>query len=167
MEFLNLGRIRRCVGKYKYVWIVLLTGIVLMLIPGRTEQLPEESPTSDPVQQDVSMEEKLEEILGRLKGAGKVKVMLSVSQGEQIIFQTDNTYSQGERDADTKTQTILITDHNRNETGLVHQKNPPKYMGAIILAQGAEDPLVKLSIVDAVSKVTGLGADKISVLKMA
>ena len=166
MEFLNLGRIRRSIAKYKYVWIVLMAGIVLMLIPGRSEQLPDESPASQPVQQDVSMEEKLEAILGQLKGAGKVKVMLSVSQGEQIIFQTDNTYSQGERDTDTRTQTILITDHNRNETGLVHQKNPPKYMGAIILSQGAEDPLVKLSIVEAVSKVTGLGADKISVLKM-
>ena len=60
----------------------------------------------------------------------------------------------------------MITDSNRNETGLIHQRNPPKYQGAIILAMGADDPAVKLAIVDAVSNVTGLGADKISVLKM-
>jgi len=39
-------------------------------------------------------------------------------------------------------------------------------MGAVIVCQGADDPQVRLSIVDAVSKVTGLGSDKISVLKM-
>jgi stage III sporulation protein AG len=35
-----------------------------------------------------------------------------------------------------------------------------------VVCQGADDPVVKLLIVDAVSKVTGLGADKISVMKM-
>ena len=60
----------------------------------------------------------------------------------------------------------MTTDSDRNETGLVHQINPPVYLGAVVLAQGADNPVVKLSIVEAVSKVTGLGADKISVLKM-
>ena len=95
-----------------------------------------------------------------------MKVLLSVSQGEQTIYQTDSSYAQGQNDTDTRTQTILITDSQRNETGLIHQINPPKYMGAIILAQGADDPVVKLEIVEAVGKITGLGADRISVLKM-
>jgi stage III sporulation protein AG len=39
-------------------------------------------------------------------------------------------------------------------------------MGAIVLCQGADVPSVRLAIVDAVSKVTGLVANQISVLKM-
>jgi stage III sporulation protein AG len=39
-------------------------------------------------------------------------------------------------------------------------------MGAVVIAQGADDPSIKLAIVDAVTKATGLGANKISVLKM-
>jgi hypothetical protein len=62
--------------------------------------------------------------------------------------------------------TILTTDSDRNQTGLIHQKNPPVYRGAVVLTQGADDPAVKLAIVDAVGKATGLGADKIAVLKM-
>ena len=92
--------------------------------------------------------------------------MLTIAQGERILYQTDSTYTQGENSTDTRTQTILVTDSQRNETGLIHQKNPPVYQGAIVLAEGADHPSVKLAIVEAVMDVTGLGADKISVLKM-
>lgn len=151
--------------KYKYACIVLLVGMLLMLLPERTKE--ETVVQTQPQQQsEITMESQLEEILCCLKGAGEVKVMLSVAKGEQIIYQTDSTYSNNENSSDTRTQTILTTDSERNETGLIHQKNPPVYLGAVVLAQGADDPTVKLAIVEAVSNATGLGADKISVLKM-
>lgn len=168
MDFLECKkRILEGFAKYKYACIVLAAGVVLMLIPGKknentnTLQIQPQIETTQP-----SIEQKLEEILSAVKGAGDVRVMLTVEQGERTIYQTDSTYSQGQSSSDTRTQTILITDSERNQTGLVHQKNPPVYLGAIVLTQGADDPVVKLSIVNAVSKVTGLGADKISVLKM-
>ena len=160
------SRITDAVKKYRYVCIVLLVGILLMTLP---EGSNEETAIQLQIQnqpENITIEERLEEVLGYLKGAGKVKVMLSIEKGEQTIYQTDSTYSSGENNTDTKTQTILTTDSDRNETGLVHQINPPVYLGAVVLAQGADNPVVKLSIVEAVSKVTGLGADKISVLKM-
>ena len=168
MDFIALKkRISEGITKYKYACVVLLVGIILMLLPNKTEEKIDanvQKREEEPVQ--MSTEEQLEEVLSQLEGAGKVQVMLSVEQGERTIYQTDTTYSQGQNDTDTRTQTILITDSNRNETGLVHQKNPPVYLGAIIMLQGADDPGVKLAVVEAVSDVTGLGADKISVLKM-
>lgn len=168
MDFVTLkSRISEYIGKYKYVWIVLLVGVVLMMLPERKKddatiqiQAASESAT------EFSIEDRLGEILSHVAGAGKVKVMLSVSQGERTIYQTDTTYSQTTDHTDSRTQTILIKDDDRSESGLVHQRNPPTYQGAIILAQGADDPAVKLAIVEAVSDVTGLGADRISVLKM-
>ena len=162
-----MNGIREAFRKYKYVCIVLVVGILLMLLPG-----PSEKETKDQMQAEKNeqiqenIERRLEDLLSEVSGAGQVRVLLSVSQGEQTIYQTDSSYSQGEKDADSRTQTIIIMDSQRNETGLIHQKNPPKYMGAIILSQGADDPVVKLAIVEAVGKITGLGADKISVLKM-
>ena len=161
------SRISEWAKKYKYVWIILMAGILLMILP--TDSKEEESAQlqiQKEIPATVMMETKLEEVLRCLIGAGKVKVMLSVAKGEQKLYQTDSTYSHNENSTDTKTQTILTTDSERNETGLVHQINPPIYLGTVILAQGADDPVVKLSSVEAVSKVTGLGADKISVLKM-
>lgn len=168
MDFIGLKkRISEWITKYKYAWIVLLVGIVFMMIPGKTgENAVKNEKEPVKMQTEESTEEKLEEILCRVKGAGRVDVLLTVSQGERTIYQTDSSYAQGETTTDTRTQTVLITDSQRNETGLVHQKNPPIYQGAIILTQGADDPVVKLAIVDAVSNVTGLGTDRISVLKM-
>lgn len=160
------SRITEVIKKYKYVCVILLAGILLMILP---ETSKEEATEQFEIQKQpvrITMEEKLEEVLGCLKGAGKVKVMLSIEKGEQTIYQTDSTYSHNENNTDTKTQTILTTDSDRNEAGLVHQINPPIYLGVIVMAQGADNPVVKLSIVEAVSKATGLGADKISVLKM-
>ena len=161
------SRILEWVKKYKYVWIVLAAGIVLMILPeGSKKEENAQVQMQNEIPVTVTMETKLEEVLQCLKGAGKVKVMLSIAKGEQTLYQTDSTYSHNENSTDTKTQTILTTDSERNETGLIHQVNPPTYLGAVVLAQGADDPVVKLSIVEAVSKATGLGADKISVLLM-
>ena len=41
-----------------------------------------------------------------------------------------------------------------------------KYCGAVIVAEGGEDPTVALALTRAVSAVTGLGADRITVMKM-
>lgn len=159
-------RIAGVLKKYKYVCVVLLAGILLMMLPDHSkEEVPLQTYGQDQSAK-ITLEDRLEETLSSLCGAGEVKVMLTVEKGEQTIYQTDSTYSHNENNTDTKTQTILTTDSNRNETGLVHQINPPIYLGAIVLAEGADNPVVKLSIVEAVSKVTGLGADKISVLKM-
>ena len=154
------------INKYKYVWVVLLVGILLMLIPEKPKDEVSQIKVQTDPQTEISVETKLEEILRHLNGAGEVKVMLTVSKGEQIIYQTDSNYSNSENGSDTRTQTIVINDSDRNETGLIHQKNPPVYLGAVVLSQGADDPVVKLAIVEAVSNATGLGADRISVLKM-
>ena len=165
MDFINQKkRISELFGKYKYVGIVLLVGIVLMMTPGTKKDQHNDQDKTIIVEQ--SMEERMEDILSCISGAGRVRVMLSIAKGESTAYQTDSTYSQNDNHTDSRTQTILITDSSRNESGLVYQKNPPIYQGAIVLAQGAENALVKLAIVDAVMDVTGLGADKISVLKM-
>lgn len=92
--------------------------------------------------------------------------MLSVSRGEETVYQSDPQNVNEETGMVNKSTTVIITDANRQEAGLVRQKNPQTYLGAIVVCQGGDDPSVCLAIVQAVSDVTGLGADQISVLKM-
>ena len=63
-------------------------------------------------------------------------------------------------------ETVILTDSERNQQPLVQQVLPPQYLGAVIVCQGAENAAVRLAVVEAVRNATGLGADKISVLKM-
>lgn len=168
MELGKLGkRLIENINKYKYVFLILGLGLLLMLLPGKTEPTAKEN--KEEVQQMTSVEEvceQLSEILSNISGAGQTKVMLTVQQGEKTIYQTDADVSEKEAANDSRIQTVTITDADRNQTGLIQQVNPPTYMGAIVLCQGADTPSVRLAIVDAVSKVTGLGANQISVHKM-
>ena len=154
-------------NKYKYIALILCVGMVLMMIPTGKEKesnMVLQAPTTSG--EVLSANESLAQILSAIAGAGKVEVLLTVAAGEQTIYQTDDVLSVTGDTNNTHTSTVIITDEQRNEIGLIRQINPPVYQGAIVVCQGAESPTVRLSIVDAVSKVTGLGADRITVLKM-
>lgn len=158
-------RIKECWGKYKYVLVILLVGMVFMTQP-KVQKAEDTIIQPETVTSEPELAERLEDILMNIHGAGKVMVLLSVEKGESVTYQTDVTASETDKGTDSRSQTVLVTNSQRNETGLIYQKNPPTYKGAIILAQGADAAKVKLEIVEAVSKVTGLGANDISVLKM-
>lgn len=151
--------------KYKYVLIIVLVGLILMILPSGSKSTT--STVTDPViQSDIGINEKLSILLSKVDGAGKVEVMLTVSSGEETIFQTDTKFSETEQSNTAQQDTVTVADPSRNQTGLIRQINPPVYLGAVVLCQGADSASVRLSIVDAVSKATGLGANQISILKM-
>ena len=93
-------------------------------------------------------------------------MLLTEASGEETIYQINGNTSSSDTSSSSKQDTVTITDSQRNEQGLVRQKNPPKYMGVIVVCQGGDQATVRLAIIDAVSKAIGLGADKISILKM-
>ena len=148
--------------KYKYVIIILAVGIFLMLLPSGSEERPAAQQTPA-LQVTQSPEERLEEILSKIEGVGKVRVMLTEASGSETIFQTDEDCSDS---GEIRIETVIITGEDRAQNGLIKRVDPPAYLGAIVVCQGAERPSVKLALVEAVSNVTGIGADRITVLKM-
>lgn len=149
------------IGKYKYVFVVLLVGIGLMLIPEHKEGTPATVTTTQIAFPDQT--EALTRILSQIQGAGKVQVLLTLSSGEQTVYQSDKTEDASGR---SNSETVLITDSDRNQQGLVQKILAPEYRGAIVLCQGAGDSSVRLAIVEAVSDATGLSTDRISVLRL-
>lgn len=146
------------VKKYRFALIVLLLGIGLMAMPkwgGSQKQTPNTS-ISEPV--DYSAE--LERILSHIDGVGKVKLMLTLDTGQITVYQSDKS------DGGLRQETVIITDSDRNQQGLIQHIRYPKYRGAVVICQGAADSAVRLAVVEAVADATGLGADRISVLKM-
>ena len=148
------------IKKYQYVLLVVLIGVLLMLIPAKTDkiQVPAQPPPVEEKTDD--LEQELSDILSHIHGVGKAEVLLTEASGSMTIFQTDTGQNQ------TNLDTVIITNGNREESGLVKQILPPIYRGAIILCQGADSASVRLSVVEAVQSVTGLSSDCITVLKM-
>ena len=145
--------------KYKYPILVVLVGLGLMLLPGKSEPEPQEPAETV---QSPDLEARLAAILAQIDGAGQVRVLLTEETGRENVYQTDTQTDTDRRSEDT----VLVEDASRTETGLIRQTLEPTYRGAVILCQGADQPSVRLAIVEAVRCVTGLGADRISVLNM-
>jgi stage III sporulation protein AG len=154
------------IKKYRYPILILLIGLLLMVLPGKREdkeKMVSESIVSD-AKADPSKE--LAQILGRIQGVGKVEVLLTVKVGESTIYQTDEDLSTSENGSKVRKETVIITGADRQQQALVTQILSPEYLGAVIVCQGGDSTQVRLAVVEAVSKATGLGADKITVLKM-
>lgn len=154
------------IKKYRYVALVLLAGLILMGLPESKESQEDVPQVAQQTGQPQSLQDSLAHILSQIEGAGKVKVLLTEAAGEEVLYQTDEDIAQSENTSDIRRETVLITDTQRSQNGLVRQVNPPQYQGAIVLCQGAGSPAVKLSIAEAVSDATGLTFDRITVLKM-
>ena len=166
MEFRSIvKKYKDTFRKVRYGVLIIVIGILLMVIPDKQK-------TVENVQQQVetnqleTVESRLASILSEVDGAGQTSVLLTVLAGEESIYQVDEQVSTNSDSSETKITTITVTGKDKNETGLIRQVIPQKYLGAIIVCRGADSPSVKLAIVEAVAKVTGLGADQISVLKM-
>ena len=92
--------------------------------------------------------------------------MLTEAAGSETIYQTDEDRSETSDAQNIRVETVIVSGSERTETGLVRTVVPPVYLGAIIVCQGGDSPAVRLSVAEAVSNVTGIGTDRITVLKM-
>ena len=165
MDWLKSGSaVSEFIKKNKYVLLIVVLGMFLMAFPtGSKQDVPASSTlTLEPV---VSVEEQLTIILGQIRGVGKVQVMITEQTGSETVYQTDEDRTDGEGSARIKKETVIVSSGGI-QSGLVQTVTPPTYLGAIIVCQGAESPAVRLAVANAVSAVTGLGLDRISVLEM-
>ena len=160
-----LQKAAKPIEKYKYILLVFVIGLTLIILPSNTNSDHQNSITTVE-QAAIPLSEQIAALLSKVEGAGKVEVILSIQTGEEILYQTDEDCSTTEQTSTSKKETVIISDSQRNETGLIRQTNPPDYLGAIIVCQGADSPRVQLALYDAVSKITGLSTDRISILKM-
>lgn len=151
--------------KYRWPLLVVLLGVILMALPfGSKEE--NSQPQMQGTVQTKDPQQELMRILAQIRGVGKVEVLLTVKTGETVQYQTDDDIITSDTGSTVRKETVIITDAQRNQQALVTQIFPPEYLGAVIVCQGADDAGVRLAVVEAVSKATGLGADRISVLKM-
>ena len=158
-------KIRSFIKKYRFVILILVIGIVLMLLPTGKTSIKEETPSVEPVLFDDPTQE-LSQILSQIQGAGKVQIMLTKGGGERTVYQTDQQRENAEDNQSVRVETVIVTDEDRAQHGLVQQILAPEYRGAIVVCQGADDVSVRLAIIEAVADATGLGTERISVLKM-
>ena len=137
--------------KYKLVLLVAAVGVVLMLLPGgkQTQSAQAETDTRGTYSLEET-ERRMEMLLGKISGTGQLSLMLTVQSGAELELAEDT-------DADERgsgTQDVVVT-----------RERYPSYQGAVVVCEGAGDAAVRLALTEAVSALTGLSADRISIVQ--
>lgn len=172
------GKIWEFVKKNKFVMVVLLAGLVLILLPtgSRSQKADTETPGT-PAAAEFSLSEQEDRIaaaLSKIQGAGKVTVVLTLKCGAEQVIAQDESASNAidgkgdseETSSERSVTTVVISAGSSVETPITLKYIYPEYLGALVVAEGADDAAVKLQLTRAVSGLTGLGADRIVVTKM-
>lgn len=157
-------------GKYKFVGLVILIGVGLLLLPtGKKTKTVEKSGQTTESLSVEETEEKMAKILSDINGVGQLKVMLTLDSGEEQELAKDNELSYNGKatspeDYSKKSETVVVSGDD-GEQAVVTKITAPVYRGALVVCQGAGKADVKLAVTQAVSALTGLSSDRITVVK--
>lgn len=164
-----LEQVRQLGKRYRYPVLILVLGIMLMLLStGKSRETLQPVVQSGSGQEDFDLEgftQEAEELLAHIRGAGKVRVVFSLATDGSRSYVYDETTRQQNEEEEREVKTVL-TKQSGDEMPLWVTRSYPTFRGAAVSCQGGDDPQVVLGIKEAISSLTGLGMDKIAVLKM-
>ena len=152
--------------KYKFVALVALAGAVLLLWPeGGGSSAGAESASGQPGLETRDLEGEMEDILSKISGVGRVQVMLTLKNGSSLELAEDADST--ERDGETRAQREPVTLNRGSgyQDVVVTRETYPVYLGAVVVCQGAGSSGVRLAVTEAVAALTGLPADRITVVQ--
>ncbi|MDR0889361.1 MAG: stage III sporulation protein AG [Oscillospiraceae bacterium] len=163
--------------KYKYAALVVLLGLALLLIPfgGNDEPTastpePQETLADSDALYAQEMEQRLTQMLLQVNGAGRVNVMLTLYSGSRTQYQTDTQIStdtgENTTSSNEERKTVILSEGSAYDKAAVSATVYPQFLGALVVSEGADNAEVRLNLISAVSSLTGLSADKITVVKM-
>ena len=91
-----------------------------------------------------------------------MKLIVQVTQKKWIVLEGQEIFGQ----LDIRRE-VVLQQRNGENIPVTERVIMPRVEGAIIIAEGAGDALVRTNIIQAVSAVTGLSAHRIQVFEMA
>lgn len=171
----KLKKLKTVFQTEKHVRVLVVLGIVGVLLiclsefitfTPKPEDAQSETQTADFCE---NTEEKLESILAQMQGAGRVQVMVTLESSDEKIYAADaktDTKSGADSQQKSTDEKYVLIDSNNGDDGILLKTNAPKVKGVIVVCDGGDDPSVVKQITDAVSAALGIGANRISVMKM-
>jgi len=155
----------------KVLALIFIVGIGLMLLPvGKSEknQTTQEEPQIHKTYKE-SLEADLEKILSQIKGAGKVSVMVTLTDDGDTYFAADektaNTKAENEETKSREVSHVFKNKTSEGELPLITKQTYPQISGVLICASGADNPQVKNNIVTAARALLGIKSHRIEVLE--
>ncbi len=138
--------------KYILAGAGFLVGILFLLFGsfgGEEAKEPEPSGVTVSAESYCSdLEERLEKLCSTVKGAGKVRVMVTLEGGYENIYEKDE-------------KGTVTVGSGKGESAVISATRPPRVAGVGIVAEGASNERVKNELLAIVSVSLGIGTHKI------
>lgn len=153
--------------------ILAVLGLVLMFGGNfiKTGTKNETSETFDESKYIESLESRIVGIVSEIRGAGNASVMINIVSTTESVYVKENkkSYDSGTDNSKSETQDSIITmtDGSGNQYALVTKKIMPEIGGVTVVCEGGGDQNVKAAVINAVSTVLNIGANKVCVIAKA
>lgn len=167
------------------LFIILLVSVIFLIVTNNFLS-PKEKGVENPKEntQDVYkyeseedysnyLEKKLTNILTKLNGVGKVNVMVTLESSVEKVTAANSTKTTeetlendsegGTREIHREDVTTQVMTKGSDGSLLVVKEIKPTVKGVIVVAEGADDPVLKETLYEAVKTVLGIKGNKVQV----
>ena len=161
-------RAAEALKKYRLAALVVILGVLLMLLPDGTakDAAPQESTAAGETFDRAAVQEEMERILSAIDGTGRLRLMLTVDAGtKHELAQSSSSSRSGADEWQQKSEPLTIGAGSGTQEVVVTNSLYPRYVGALVVCEGGGSAGVRLAVTNAVSALTGLTSDRITVLQ--
>lgn len=172
----DVKKLTSFMGKYKYVLLIIALGAGLMLIPRQSGETISQTAAAEGTATEeysiTALQSQIEAALEQISGAGDCTLVLTLKSSTEKVLAVDKSGSTDTSQEDGKTS---VKEESQSETVIISGSDGgveviktiyPQFQGALVVSEGAGSAEVRLKLINALSNLTGLGADRITVEKM-
>ena len=157
---------------------ICILAVMLLIAFGGNKTEENNSTSGTTAEYEEVLASELEMVLGAIKGAGKVEVLITYESTSEIVpaYDSEKQYDKTtETDSDGVTRSEETGSENSSpvtvngkggSTTLVLTEKMPQIRGVIIVAEGAGNVDVRLDLLRAARTVLCVSADKVDVFEM-
>ena len=149
---MNISEIKNKIKNNKLILIILIIGVVFLFLPSGKEEVENYEGVYE---RELAAE--TENIIKKIKGAGRVSVMISFYDKGKAVPVTDKSGRSGE----VNEKAVSVS----GKLALLKEEYP-KVRGVVVVCDGGNVEEVRRDIMNAVSALTGAPIHNIKVFKM-
>lgn len=160
-----------------YGGLLLIVLVLCFSLVHRVDSVPSNSMTADSDSVlslgEQEVERRLEDTLSKIRGAGRVEVMITYETGPEIVtamntdLQENSTQnSSGTTESSSESMKPATVSRSGTNEPIVLTERQPTIRGVIVIAEGAEDISVRMDLINAAKTVLGISLDRIEVFEM-
>lgn len=156
--------------KIKIIVAIGLIGMVLILASDMIPKSKEHNEKTENTEMTCSdytnqLELKLVDVISSIAGVGECKVMITLANSAESVYATNNEIKTDDNSTNQKDEYVLY-DASSGEAPVLLKEYLPQVQGVTVVCSGGDDIVTKEKIIEAVTALFNIPANRVSVSKL-